>query len=203
MIASSKWPIILIIVATFCIYTFISNKSMEINHQKYLEQIPLDRKSGYIHQLFYNKNYAADLKVNRSSDFLFKHYDSVLGDKVELFKKYQFKTVFINAVSIVIEDLSEIAISIYLVYLIINNELSIGGFASMLTAAGLLKSNMGEFFDLIPRSNELSIYADKIKQFYNLPSKIEESDGKKQPGSGSFAVEFDNVGFKYNNSDLN
>ena len=61
---------------------------MEINHQKYLEQIPLDRKSGYIHQLFYNKNYAADLKVNRSSDFLFKHYDSVLGDKVELFKKY-------------------------------------------------------------------------------------------------------------------
>ena len=119
MIASSKWPIILIIVATFCISTFISNKSMEINHQKYLEQIPLDRKSGYIHQLFYNKNYAADLKVNRSSDFLFKHYDSVLGDKVELFKKYQFKTVFINAVSIVIEDLSEIAISIYLVYLII------------------------------------------------------------------------------------
>lgn len=202
MIASSKWPIILIIVATFCISTFISNKSMEINHQKYLEQIPLDRKSGYIHQLFYNKNYAADLKVNRSADFLFKHYDSVLGDKVELFKKYQFKTVFINAVSIVIEDLSEIAISIYLVYLIINNELSIGGFASMLTAAGLLKSNKGEFFDLIPRSNELSIYADKIKQFYNLPSKIEESDGKKQPGSGSFAVEFDNVGFKYDNSEF-
>ena len=72
----------------------------------------------------------------------------------------------------------------------------------MLTATGMLKSNMGEFFDLITRSNDLSIYADKIKQFYDLPSTIESSIDGKQPNENAFSVEFNNVNFKYNNSEF-
>ena len=107
-----------------------------------------------------------------------------------------------GAFGIVIDNLSEILISIYLVYLIVQGNISIGDFASMLTATGMLKSNMGEFFDLITRSNELSIYADKIKQFYELPSTIENSIDGKQPNENAFSVEFNNVNFKYNNSEF-
>ena len=202
LIATSKWVIILITVVSFCVSTLINNKIIKIKHEKYLEEIPLNRKSEYIHSLFYNKEYAADLKVNKSSYFLMKHYDCVLDDKIKVYKKYQVKSVIIGALGIVIDNLSEILISIYLVYLIVQGNISIGDFASMLTATGMLKSNMGEFFDLITRSNDLSIYADKIKQFYDLPSTIESSIDGKQPNENAFSVEFNNVNFKYNNSEF-
>ena len=202
LIATSRWVIILITVVSFCVSTLINNKIIKINHEKYLEEIPLNRKSGYINNLFYNKEYAADLKVNKSSYFLMKHYDCVLDDKVKVYKKYQVKSVVMGALGIVIDNLSEILISIYLVYLIVQGNISIGDFASMLTATGMLKSNMGEFFDLITRSNDLSIYADKIKQFYDLPSIIESSTDGKQPNENAFSVEFNNVNFKYNNSEF-
>ena len=202
LIATSKWVIILITVVSFCVSTLINNKIIKIKHEKYLEEIPLNRKSEYIHSLFYNKEYAADLKVNKSSYFLMKHYDCVLDDKIKVYKKYQIKSVIIGALGIVIDNLSEILISIYLVYLIVQGNISIGDFASMLTATGMLKSNMGEFFDLITRSNDLSIYADKIKQFYDLPSTIESSIDGKQPNENAFSVEFNNVNFKYNNSEF-
>ena len=202
LIATSRWVIILITVVSFCVSTLINNKIIKINHEKYLEEIPLNRKSGYINNLFYNKEYAADLKVNKSSYFLMKHYDCVLDDKVKVYKKYQVKSVVMGALGIVIDNLSEILISIYLVYLIVQGNISIGDFASMLTATGMLKSNMGEFFDLITRSNDLSIYADKIKQFYDLPSTIESSTDGKQPNENAFSVEFNNVNFKYNNSEF-
>lgn len=202
LIATSKWVIILITVASFCISTLINNKIIKIRYEKYLEEIPLNRKSGYINNVFYNKEYAADLKVNRSSRFLMEHYDCVLDDKVKVYKKYQAKSVLMGALGIVIDNLSEILTSIYLVYLIVNGDISIGDFASMLTATGMLKSNMGEFFDLITRSNDLSIYADKIKQFYELPSTIESSIGGKQPNENAFSVELNNVNFKYNNSEF-
>ena len=202
LIATSKWVISLITVVSFCVSTLINNKIIKIKHEKYLEEIPLNRKSEYIHSLFYNKEYAADLKVNKSSYFLMKHYDCVLDDKIKVYKKYQIKSVIIGALGIVIDNLSEILISIYLVYLIVQGNISIGDFASMLTATGMLKSNMGEFFDLITRSNDLSIYADKIKQFYDLPSTIESSIDGKQPNENAFSVEFNNVNFKYNNSEF-
>ena len=202
LIATSKWVIILITVVSFCVSTLINNKIIKIKHEKYLEEIPLNRKSEYIHSLFYNKEYAADLKVNKSSYFLMKHYDCVLDDKIKVYKKYQIKSEIKGALGIVIDNLSEILISIYLVYLIVQGNISIGDFASMLTATGMLKSNMGEFFDLITRSNDLSIYADKIKQFYDLPSTIESSIDGKQPNENAFSVEFNNVNFKYNNSEF-
>ncbi|MCL2518786.1 MAG: ABC transporter ATP-binding protein/permease [Oscillospiraceae bacterium] len=101
---------------------------------------------------------------------------------------------------------ANLLIFMYLVWQITQGNLTLGSFAGMVIAANALQGQLGMIFNFYTQAQEMSIYADKIKAFFELESVIEpEISGKEYATvpEGSFGIELKDMSFAYDNSNFN
>jgi len=78
--------------------------------------------------------------------------------------------------------------------------LSVGTIAGMFAAAGRLNDMLNQLVSFSGRMMEASLYTDKIRGFFELPSEIEPQTAGIAPPEGAFALELRDVSFSYPNS---
>lgn len=167
------------------------------------ELLPIDRKIGYFHRIFYLKQYAADLKVTLLSNKLFHEYDQCGEKKTDVTYKYAKKILLLGMIREALLAITEFVIIIYLITGIINGNIpEIGLYITMILAFYRLDSKLSEFISLLSNAKTLSLNAEKIKDFFEMQSDIELNDEKQKviPPEGPFSVCFKNVSFSYDNS---
>ena len=168
--------------------------------------VPLDRKLNYVHRIFYQREYAADLKSTKLNNFISDLYEKSGNGKVSVIKEYckpfmislsmqNFLAIFYNA-----------AIMAYISYSIIVSKTidGVGKFAGLIAANIQLNNSLSGFFGFVSQANNISLYAEKIKPFFEAQSPIEmesESEGKELP-EGLLDICFKNVSFSYANSNF-
>lgn len=168
------------------------------------EIVPFNRRLGYHHRVFYQSQYAADLKSTNIKDYIFKEYDENLDKKLSVIKKYAYKmigwaitgniTFYIARTFIIIN----IAHGIYS-----GNILSVGLFMTMILAVERLTDAMNALFYQVKDANRLGLYADRIRSFFAIESSIEvDSVEKLTISDGLFSVEFKDVCFQYENTEF-
>lgn len=172
--------------------------------KKDTEIIPYDRKLNYYHRVFYTNNYAADLKSTNIKDYLFAGYNAAQDGKINVIKKFAFKMIpwaltgtftFYIARTFVILN---IAHGIYT-----GNIATVGSYITMMGAVETLKNALNEMFYYVKDANRLSMYAKRIKNFFDLKSYIEtEKNAGIMTPTGAFKISFNNISFNYQNSNF-
>jgi len=205
IIAATDVLIIFITVITLAISTFIGVFQNKIWFKRRDEMMSDDRRISYIQRTFYINTYAADLKSNNVKDYLFENYDKSVNNKINIVKKYAFQLLSLAQLQSFTRNTLNFIIVAYIGYRIVNGEISIGNFAGMIAASASLQNSLGNFFGLINQANQLSIYANKIKEFFDLKSDIENSSYTPSAmieSSEPFNIDIRNVNFKYENSNF-
>lgn len=203
-IIASLGPWILAVEAVQLVLHALINQQDNRNRIKQkTAEVPLDRRLNYFHRLFYMKDYAADMKSTPLSETVLDGYAEVGERKVKTVRSFAWKTEFWNCAHEVIFCLTELVIVLYLVQSIVSGRIpEIGMYMTLILCFYRLDSKMDVLTYLLKDVSSLSMNAEKIRAFFELPSEIEADVDCPgiAPEGGNFAVELRNVGFSYDNS---
>ena len=170
--------------------------------KKDTEIMPYDRRLGYYHRVFYQRDYAADLKSTNLKKYIFQEYEKAKESKLGIIQKYAWKmigwaiagtfTFYVVRTFIIIN----IAYGIYT-----GNIKSVGSYVTMMLAVQKLNDTLNELFYRVKDGNLLSMYVAKIRVFFDMKSEVEvETIKKRTLPQGFYSVNFNDVYFKYANS---
>ncbi|MDF2539593.1 MAG: transporter related [Herbinix sp.] len=197
--------LIVITIIEMCITILFEMKRNKLGISKREETMPMDRQLGYVHRIFYQREYAADIRSTNLKQFLYEIYDDNGSKKIFIIKKYAKRILLWLYAQNFIGIIYNAAIMAYISYsLIVSKKIvGIGKFMSLITANTQLITSLYGFFGFFSQANNLSLYAQKINNFFKTESKIEANvssqllDVEKKT---AFKVEFKNVCFSYENS---
>lgn len=184
----------------------VVNKYLNAISIKYKEDlVPVDRRLGYFHRLFYLKEYAADMKSTMLGKIAGESYDNCGEQKLKVQSKYVWKLELLHILHEAVLCVTEIIIVIYIIKNIINGNIpEAATYMTLMLSFYRLDSKIYILTYLLRDANILSMNVERIRKFFKLESKIENDVGpdKVQPESGCFSVELKDVGFSYENSDF-
>lgn len=201
VIATQDLLIVVITIISLSLSLFIGSKTNQLLYKKQEENLRPYRALSYIHRIFYNKEWAADIKTTNVSEVLMREYENSYDDVFQIIKKYRGKIALYNSLTLILSLIVQLTITMYLCYQVISGKVLIGSFVGLIAASGVLKDRLAKLFDFVQNSNKLSYYAERLKQFEELVSPIENCiSGVAPDQSGKYEIEFRNIDFSYPNS---
>jgi ATP-binding cassette subfamily B protein len=192
-------PLIALSIVVVSIPQFIVNSSfIKKNYELSTFLSPLWRLWGWLsYYLVRNKNYM-ELKILNLSGHLTEKLKEtqkkVLDSSIDLAKKREMS----NFGSYLPFLLLEFAVSVYLIFLVVIQKITIGSFNLYLGSLRSAQSNLSGLVSAILEIYENYIYVADLVWFLNLTPKIENqiaSTNKKL--TKDFSIEFKDVWFKY------
>ena len=196
-----NWIMLLIVLFVVAINIFCNKKTNKYQYKMQEEAAPINRKFTYLTNLMIGFDYAKEIKVNQLSNFVIDKYEKeVLSFKKILNRIYKHFFVFSNITSLtsVLQSFS-----LYLIVSIsaINKEISIGDFSMYITA---ISSTSGTLLKIVNSFTAIARnlkYATDMRRFFEI-SRKSCSGGENHVIDNTIELEFDNVSFKYPNSDI-
>lgn len=196
---------VIFVIVSFALRTVSLNVLNKLNFTVRLKENVLERKRNYIRRVFYLKDYAKELRLNKDvSKGLHQDFDEVNNDIIDLNRKVGFKRFIVGITAGYISS-SFILDILYILYLVIKATIyrliSLSEVVVLYNSAANLRRGLSTITDLGPFAVETSLYVEKIKTFLNFENTVENKKAAIIP-SDSGIIEFKNVSFGYNVNDL-
>ncbi len=195
-------PIILtILIITVIISYFIMVKAKNYERSRKDDLSKEERQIYYSSSTLSDFQYGKDIRVYGLKDILLtKKHDSnkrllnIIGDV----QSYIFKASILDGILFFIR---EIIIYSYLIYRVVYEGLSIGDFVMYSVAMNSFATWMDTTMKDISTIRIQSLYISDFREFLNKKEPEERLDPIKIPDCEKYEIEFDNISFKYPNSD--
>ncbi len=195
------------VIAAFimCIYTIIifyviTNKGIKYNFL----MTPVNRKSNYINNIFNTYQAIKELKIYKFYNLLVKKYAESKRELIKIEKqllKEVLKFVFLGDF---FHILMQGIINIYVIYKIINNQLTIGDFTLIFSSVRLLSDTLKNLLDIIPNMKKEGVYIGYLTKILNYNPEISENiTGKEIIKGEKTEISLNNITFSYPNSPEN
>lgn len=203
--AAKDMTSILFVLASFGLRTLFSNF---LNRWRYIirqTENPLERKREYVKRIFYLKQYAKELRLNKeASRSMHEEFDRVNEELYLLHKKMGKKSFLLDFTAKYL--MSDFALDIiYVLYLIlkavVRGTISFSGVVVLYNSAANLRRGFGTMADIGPYAMETSLYVEKIRSFLAKESAIKNQKQCEIP-EGAGELECRNVSFGYREDTL-
>ncbi len=164
------WIAALAVLVSSALSFFIRIKANKIKYQKMEEMKPLIRKTDYITRVFYQGDFAKELRMGDMVKILQDDFDKSMDQKISCAKKYAPGILIISLLSqLMTTYLFNIGIVGYLVVrYMLDSDFTLGGFSVGINATWKLFVQVSRIIDCFSRLNEDSVYADKFRTFTEL-----------------------------------
>lgn len=191
---------VLFVIASFVLRTFFSNLSNKLRFKIRLQEVPLERKRDYIRRLFYLKDYAKEIRLNKEVTKGFhEQFDEVQGRLYALHKATAIKKFVLDFTAKYLASDFMLDI-IYVLYLIIRASIyhliSYSQVVVLYNSAAGLRRGFTTVTDLGPYAVETSLYIEKIRAFLEKESRIDNHKKRELPKE-SAVLECKKVSFAY------
>jgi ATP-binding cassette subfamily B protein len=202
------------LIIPISLINIIASLAIEIKQNKLALQqteknLTYDRKLNYIHNIFYTKNYAADLKITKLKEYLISLYKNNVHNKIDIIIFYARKSIKFIIGSSIFSRFIDLIIVGYIVHRIITNNVeNIGVYAGLLAAANSFLNASYRLFHLISDVSKINMFTERVRNFFDSTPIIETANNMKEyvlnnetiPISNTpLSVELINVSFSYPN----
>ena len=195
-------------LAVFPIVGFIVNlitrfKMEEIEYTWWLEFRKHLRKAEYSKRVFYQPEYAKEIKLTNVKEPLRLQFDEALDAASAAGRKYTPSLTWISLLNwiTVFTVLSFFAVPAYLGYLaLVLRKIALGEVASANNAANYVRSNLNEINYCLIDFQIIGQYAEKFRKLLDYEPVIEVDDGLT-PDKEAGSLKLSNVSFRYPNTD--
>lgn len=198
--ATQDMTSILFVAVSFALRTLVSNRLNQWNYQIRQKENPLERKREHIKRIFYLKQYAKELRLNKNaSEVMHEEFDKVNDELVQLNKKMGNRRFILSFVARYL--LSDFALDIvYVLYLIVKamvyQTISFSSVVVLYNSAANLRRGFATVADLGPFALDSSLYVEKIRTFLAKKTEIKNQKVHEIP-TGAGVIECRNVSFGY------
>ncbi len=197
LMLSMDWVVLVLVVVSVVISVVIKNVLNKEDFDKKKESLLPQRILGYVQRVFYIKDYAMGIKTTGVKKLLLEKYDESTAELSDVIKKHRGKVTLLSVLNGAAVYGIKVATVLYLVIQVYNNNITLGEFTALFYASINLKSQLDQFGGLINRMKNLNLYTDSIREFFALPSEIENSEDGELLDDRPLSLRFDNVGFRY------
>ena len=197
LMLSMDWVVLVLVVVSVVLSVVIKNVLNKEDFDKKKESLLPQRVLGYVQRVFYIKDYAMGIKTTGVKKLLLEKYDDSTAELSDVIKKHRSKVTLLSVLSGAAVYGIKVATVLYLVIQVYNNNITLGEFTALFYASINLKSQLDQFGGLINRMKNLNLYTDSIREFFALPSEIENSEDGELLDDRPLSLRFDNVGFRY------
>lgn len=199
------WLMIPVIVS-FIINSFTTSKVNKVRKNLFFELGKIERGSTYFNTELLENRYAKDIRLYDASEIFKKKYDGYIDSLYNTSKKYNIKFINFWNINNVFRAICNTTIYILLSINIFNKVISIGEFSSLFQAtskfgdaiSGIIDSYLGMNYT----SSILKYYIDFVDSVSLKSEKntnLEDISEVEIPGRCD--IEFNNVSFKYPNTE--
>ncbi len=196
---------ILFVLVSFGLRTLFSNLLNKWRYKIRQTENPLERKREYVKRVFYLKQYAKELRLNKeASRSMHEEFDRVNEALYLLHKKMGMKSFLLDFNAKYL--MSDFALDIiYVLYLIIKavlrGSISFSGVVVLYNSAANLRRGFGIMADIGPYAVETGLYVEKIRSFLEKESAIINQKSREIP-KGAGELECRDVSFGYQKDKL-
>ena len=191
---------IVFVVFSYILRTVLLNLLNKINYKFRLEENKLQRKRDYIRRIFYLRDYAKEIRLNKAvTGKLHDEFREVNKEIYELNKSYGIKRFLANIGARYIS--SDFLLDIvYVLYLVIRaamfHSLTFSSIVVLYNSAANLRRGLSTVSDIGPFMIETSLYVEKIRKFLNYNNDIINNKEYELPDSVA-VLELRDVSFGY------
>lgn len=193
--------ILLYLVVNVIIVYILSLKINKFEKDKEVINNELRRKSSYINDTMTDFKYGKDIRIYDMKNILLKkkkNFDSERVGIVKEVEKNRFKLLFIDSLLFL---LREGIVYAYLVYQVLNKNITIGNFTLYaVTIAGFAECMENLIKDLAQMRTDC-LYVGDFRKFLDIKDEDKTEKCKDLPKEKPYCIELKNVSFKYPNSE--
>ncbi len=197
------------IIAIFPVVGFIINIITRfiitrLEYQYNIEKAKIDRKADYSKRVFYQPEFAKEIKLTGIEDALMEQYDEAIAQERKMAIKYSLKIIpptLINWIC-TFTICQFYAVPVYLAYLAIEKQsIGLGDVASLKNASNNIKSRLDGMNYALVNFQTVGQYAEKFRRFMDYEINIEGCAGELPVPENDCTLELKNVSFKYKDSE--
>lgn len=176
----------------------------KLEYQYNLEKQRIGRKADYSKRVFYQPEYAKEIKLTGIEEALLEQYDEAIAEERKMALKYSLKIIPPTLVNwICVYTLCQFyAVPVFLAYLAIEKKsIELGEVASLKNATNDIKSRLDQMNYALVDFQIVGQYAEKFRRFMEYEINIEGYEGEVNVPQDDCTIEFKNVSFKYKDSE--
>lgn len=191
---------ILFVLVSFGLRTLFSNWLNQWRYKIRQMENPLERKREFVKRVFYLRQYAKELRLNREASLsLHEEFDQVNQELYRMHKRMGKRSFLLDFTAKYL--MSDFALDIvYVLYLIakavLRGSISFSGVVVLYNSAANLRRGFGTMADIGPYAVETSLYVEKIRSFLEKESEIKVEKHCEIP-EGAGELECRGVSFGY------
>ncbi|MGN0587362.1 MAG: ABC transporter ATP-binding protein [Oscillospiraceae bacterium] len=209
LIAGTMIVIMNPVIAIFPIIGFIINIITrfiitKLEYQYSIEKAKINRKADYSKRVFYQPEYAKEIKLTGIEEALMEQYDEAIAEERKMALKYSLKILPPTLINwICTFTLCQFfAVPVYLAYLAIEKQsIRLGDVASLKNATNRIKSCLDGMNYALVDFQTVGQYAEKFRRFMEYEINIEGCKGTEPVPEDDCTLELKNVSFKYKDSE--
>lgn len=197
------------VVAIFPVIGFIINiitrfRITKLEYEYNLEKQRIGRKADYSKRVFYQPEYAKEIKLTGIEEALMEQYDEAIAEERKMALKYSLKILPPTLINwICVFTLCQFyAVPVYLAYLAIEKKsIQLGEVASLKNATNLIKSQLDQMNYALVDFQNVGQFAEKFRRFMEYEINIEGCEGEVPVPENDCTLELRNVSFRYKDSE--
>lgn len=185
------------VILSFIINTYLGKLRYQYNNERTSDE----RGLNYIHRIFYEPQYAQNIKMDTMVAYFIGQYRSLAEHLVQIIKKRANKITVLEFLSQIQNIVMQTIMILFLTYRVFKGILTVGDYAALLNSTFSLMFQLNYLFGLIPQFYQHSLFIENLRKVMEYQPKIEKDEGNMLEKAESYSIEFKNVYFKYPNQD--
>ncbi len=176
----------------------------KLEYEYNLEKQRIGRKADYSKRVFYQPEYAKEIKLTGIEEALMEQYDEAIAEERKMALGYSLKILAPTLINwITVFTLCQFyAVPVYLAYLAIEKKsIQLGEVASLKNATNGIKSHLDQMNYALVDFQNVGQYAEKFRRFMDYEINIEGCEGEVPVPENDCTLELRNVSFKYRDNE--
>lgn len=185
-----------IIVLLAILKLFLMSYNTKKEKSNFHDKTPgLWRKINYTDNISKNLSIGKDLRIYEMDKFIDMERQKTIDEYMRLYKKEEIRSNFINIFIESLNILDEIALYAFMIYEVINHNMSIADFTFIISAIRTLSSSLTAIISIYSNNLSQSLQVNDYRKFMMMDLSF---DGNTKPFDwNEVEIEFKNVSYSY------
>ena len=193
-----SWPLVVLSAILVLAHLWVVMKANRLDYNRNTAALPIRRANDYIKRLFYQKQFAKEIKVYSLDGLFIKRQEKVSDDLVSNVRKFAAKDIALGGLGSIVNLTERIGIGLFCGISVLLGKLTLSGFVALQSATDEFIYQLVTLFGIIPEMKSYSLYINDFRKFMG---EGQEKRDNSLPAPDCFtSLELQNANFTYEGS---
>ena len=198
ILISLDWVVMLLTLGGAALMFLLNLKKSKLSFRQYLERTRLERQINYIQRVYYEPQYAREIRLFSMNLFMTKRYKRYFSDLHNMLRQQGLRMWLFSGLEKLLNECLYIVITLfYLTSRFFAGAITIGGFSALFNGIFQFGDQIYSLLSRLPQLYEHSLYLETVQTILSTQASIENTRGIEMDPRIAHSIELRHVTFAY------